>query len=133
MELCLANEVSFADLCFDGIVPLLYASPHNPGADKMAHDLATRFRPDERPDVSLVASNAIRRGLRSLRNSEGNGGDAGLGLTEPSSKPADGHIFVLYLTERTWIGEEGLMLANEVSRYRMYTYIDVYMYRKRER
>ena len=39
VDLCLANEVSFADLSFEDIVPLLYASPHNSGADKMVRAL----------------------------------------------------------------------------------------------
>ena len=124
VDLCLADEVKFADLSFGKIVPLLYASPHNPGADEMVRELASCFRPDKRPGVSLVAPPAIRRGVDSSAGDD----------SDEQSKPADGHIFVLYLTEHTWLGDEGEALADEVRRYRYsYVYLYIYIYRERER
>jgi len=46
------SQVSFADLAFAGIVPLLYASRHNPGADEAASELSGNFQPTERPEVT---------------------------------------------------------------------------------
>ena len=84
-------------------------------------DLASGFRLDKRPDVSLVAPPALRLGLRSA---DDDAKDAEL------AKPVGGHIFVLYLTDRTWAGDEGLALADEVGRYRYkYVYVYIYTYR----
>ena len=94
VKLCLRDEASSTQLSFYGTVPLLYASTNNPGANLVTLELVDSFRASERPATTSVQPRALRRRT-------GEQLDTAL-------------IFLLYLDSETWIGDAGVLLADEV-------------------
>jgi len=104
LELCLASDVAFEEIGYFGRPPELYASPHNPGAERMAKELIAAFEASERPRLRM-APLLVRDG--------GDDDDDGSADAQRIVRPPD--FMVLYLNGETWLGESGASLAREVA------------------
>mmetsp|Transcript_2467 Transcript_2467/g.6827 ORF Transcript_2467/g.6827 Transcript_2467/m.6827 type:complete len:684 (+) Transcript_2467:104-2155(+) len=112
VELCLRGEIGLSQLRFFGLAPVLYSSPNNPGARSTVLELIDALAPAERPATMFGPPTRMKRALRRLASGEPISHAAS--ELDTLDKAYGGFIMILYLNERTWAGEPGEMLANEV-------------------